>query len=80
MIQGSKNKTSITLNKDMVEILHCERIVIMLLVTCIFISLIIVPAAAIERHYIWEVTYQYKSLDCYKKLAIAINEIGRAHV
>ncbi|XWS41528.1 hypothetical protein CRYUN_Cryun17cG0089400 [Craigia yunnanensis] len=57
----------------MVEILHCERIVIMLLVTCIFISLITVPAAAIERHYVLEVTYQYKSLDCYKKLAIAIN-------
>ncbi|KAK6238032.1 hypothetical protein QUC31_003501 [Theobroma cacao] len=45
----------------------------MLLVTCIFIALTTVPAAAIVRHYIWKVSYQYKSLDCYKKLAIAIN-------
>ncbi|XP_022740762.1 L-ascorbate oxidase-like [Durio zibethinus] len=57
----------------MFGILHWERIMIMLLVACIFMSLITVPAAAIERHYTWEVTYQYKSLDCYKKLAIAIN-------
>ncbi|XVF61681.1 hypothetical protein PTKIN_Ptkin08bG0150300 [Pterospermum kingtungense] len=59
----------------MVVILHyCARTVIMLLVTCmIFIFLVTVPAAAVEKHYLWEVTYQYKSLDCYKKLAIAIN-------
>ncbi|WRX08595.1 Multicopper oxidase-like [Theobroma cacao] len=57
----------------MVGILHCQRLEIMLLVTCIFIALTTVPAAAIVRHYIWKVSYQYKSLDCYKKLAIAIN-------
>ncbi|XVE86735.1 hypothetical protein DITRI_Ditri18aG0057500 [Diplodiscus trichospermus] len=57
----------------MFGILRCERIVIMLLVTCIFISFVTVPTEAIDRHYTWDVTYQYKSLDCYKKLAIAIN-------
>ncbi|TYG40674.1 hypothetical protein ES288_D12G112000v1 [Gossypium darwinii] len=45
----------------------------MLLITCIFIFLITIPIAAIKRHYTWEVTYEYKSLDCYKKLAVAIN-------
>ncbi|GLT43987.1 hypothetical protein SLA2020_179070 [Shorea laevis] len=45
------------------------------LVTFLFmICLIMIPLAVAEtRHYTWEVTYQYKYLDCHRKLAITIN-------
>jgi FtsP/CotA-like multicopper oxidase with cupredoxin domain len=46
-----------------------------LLALCLFISLVYVQIAeaARIRHYKWEVKYEYKSPDCYKKLAITIN-------
>ncbi|OMP04141.1 Multicopper oxidase, type 1 [Corchorus olitorius] len=47
---------------------------ILLVSSCIFICLSTVPAAATtERKFTWEISYQYKSLECYKKLAVAIN-------
>ncbi|OMP01100.1 Multicopper oxidase, type 1 [Corchorus olitorius] len=45
-----------------------------LLLTCIFVSLSVgLAAAARDRKFTWEISYQHKSLDCYKKLAVAIN-------
>ena len=40
---------------------------------CFFILLATQTADAKIRRYKWEVKYQFKSPDCYKKLAIAIN-------
>ncbi|KAG8640954.1 hypothetical protein MANES_13G089110v8 [Manihot esculenta] len=53
------------------------RVMIMFEVSCILIYLVNeVPSAEGRVHnYTWEVSYQYKYLDCYKKLAIAINGI-----
>lgn len=39
------------------------------LVCCVNVQL----AEATVRRYIWEVKYEFKSPDCYKKLAITIN-------
>ncbi|GFZ18533.1 cupredoxin superfamily protein [Actinidia rufa] len=39
---------------------------------CLFLSLAFAEGGRI-RHYRWEVKYEYKSPDCYKKLVIAIN-------
>ncbi|GFZ18584.1 cupredoxin superfamily protein [Actinidia rufa] len=39
---------------------------------CLFLSLAFAEGGKI-RHYRWEVKYEYKSPDCYKKLVIAIN-------
>ncbi|PSR88097.1 L-ascorbate oxidase [Actinidia chinensis var. chinensis] len=39
---------------------------------CLFLSLAFAEGGRI-RHYKWEVKYEYKSPDCYKKLVIAIN-------
>ena len=45
-----------------------------LLALCLFTFLIYVPIAEARiRHYKWEVKYEYKSPDCYKKLVITIN-------
>jgi FtsP/CotA-like multicopper oxidase with cupredoxin domain len=46
-----------------------------LLALCLLTSLMYVQnaEAARIRHYKWEVKYEYKSPDCYKKLAITIN-------
>jgi FtsP/CotA-like multicopper oxidase with cupredoxin domain len=44
------------------------------LALCFFVSLICISfTEARIRHYKWEVKYEYKSPDCYKKLAITIN-------
>jgi FtsP/CotA-like multicopper oxidase with cupredoxin domain len=48
--------------------------ILKLLALCFFTSLIYVPIAEARiRHYKWEVKYEYKSPDCYKKLVITIN-------
>ncbi|KAK7860752.1 L-ascorbate oxidase [Quercus suber] len=45
-----------------------------LLALCLFAFLIYAPIAEARiRHYKWEVKYEYKSPDCYKKLVITIN-------
>ena len=45
-----------------------------LLALCLFTYLIYIPIAEARiRHYKWEVKYEYKSPDCYKKLVITIN-------
>jgi hypothetical protein len=46
-----------------------------LLAFCLFIiSLINIPIAEARiRHYKWEIKYEYRSPDCYKKLVITIN-------
>lgn len=41
-----------------------------LLVLCFFF---ILSTEAKIRHYKWEVKYEYKSLDCFKKLVITVN-------
>ncbi|CAL5323890.1 hypothetical protein CsSME_00002743 [Camellia sinensis var. sinensis] len=44
------------------------------LTLCLYVSLATIPfAEARIRHYKWEVKYEYKSPDCYKKLMITIN-------
>ncbi|XP_059432619.1 L-ascorbate oxidase-like [Corylus avellana] len=58
----------------MVEILQYRRIMLKLLALCLFTSLMYVQTAEARiRHYKWEVKYEYKSPDCYEKLAITIN-------
>jgi hypothetical protein len=50
------------------------RVAPKLLVLCFFIILVNFHIAeARVRHYKWEVKYEYKSPDCYKKLVITIN-------
>ena len=45
-----------------------------LLALCLLTSLMFVQIAEARiRHYKWDVKYEYKSPDCYKKLAITIN-------
>ncbi|KAJ4848166.1 hypothetical protein Tsubulata_018637 [Turnera subulata] len=48
-----------------------------LLALCLFVSLIITYNAPVAdariRHYKWDVKYEFKSPDCYKKLVITIN-------
>jgi FtsP/CotA-like multicopper oxidase with cupredoxin domain len=45
-----------------------------LLALCFFTSLIHVPITeAKTRHYKWEVKYEYKSPDCFRKQVITIN-------
>ncbi|XP_008226201.1 PREDICTED: L-ascorbate oxidase-like [Prunus mume] len=57
----------------MVEIL-AYRSWVKLLVLCHFISLVAISTVEARiRHYRWEVKYEYKSPDCFKKLAITIN-------
>ncbi|KAF8377272.1 hypothetical protein HHK36_030647 [Tetracentron sinense] len=56
------------------ELFQCRRVSFGLLVLCLFVSLITVPAVEARiRRYKWEVKYEYKSPDCLKKLVIAIN-------
>ncbi|KAK9272855.1 hypothetical protein L1049_003233 [Liquidambar formosana] len=58
----------------MVQFLQCRRILIRLLALCLFISMVSVPSAEARiRRYKWEVKYEYKSPDCFKKLVITIN-------
>jgi FtsP/CotA-like multicopper oxidase with cupredoxin domain len=58
----------------MVEILQYRRIMLRLLASCLLTSLMFVQIAEARiRHYKWDVKYEYKSPDCYKKLAITIN-------
>ncbi|KAK7860720.1 l-ascorbate oxidase [Quercus suber] len=48
--------------------------VLKLLSSCLFICLIYVPLAVARiRYHKWEVKYELKSPDCYKKLVITIN-------
>ena len=45
-----------------------------LLASCLFICLVYVPLAEARiRYHKWEVKYELKSPDCYKKLVITIN-------
>jgi FtsP/CotA-like multicopper oxidase with cupredoxin domain len=58
----------------MVEIFQYRRNMLKLLALCLLISLVYVQIAEARiRHYKWEVKYEYKSPDCYKKLAMTIN-------
>ncbi|KAJ4715670.1 L-ascorbate oxidase family protein [Melia azedarach] len=55
------------------ELLQCRKSLVMVLSTLCLIS-IVVPLAQSKVHNLtWEISYQYKYLDCYKKLSIAIN-------
>ncbi|XP_042495832.1 L-ascorbate oxidase-like [Macadamia integrifolia] len=46
----------------------------LLLITLFLVSLLTLPTVEARiRHYKWEVKYEYKSQDCYKKLVITIN-------
>nr|DAD40261.1 TPA_asm: hypothetical protein HUJ06_014584 [Nelumbo nucifera] len=54
--------------------MHYQRVGIGLLLWSVFFTLILAPTVdARIRHYKWEVKYEFKSPDCYKKLAITIN-------
>ncbi|XP_059433083.1 L-ascorbate oxidase-like [Corylus avellana] len=58
----------------MVEILQYRRIMLKQLALCLLTSLMFVQIAEARiRYYKWDVKYEYKSPDCYKKLAITIN-------
>jgi hypothetical protein len=58
----------------MVEILQYRRIMLKQLALCLLTSLMFVQIAEARiRYYKWEVKYEYKSPDCYKKLVITIN-------
>ncbi|CAK9154010.1 unnamed protein product [Ilex paraguariensis] len=58
----------------MVEVFKCRSSVIKFLVLCLCIFLAAVPSVEGRiRRYKWEVKYEYKSPDCYKKLSITIN-------
>ena len=51
-----------------------RRIMLKLLASCLFICLVYVPLAEARiRYHKWEVKYELKSPDCYKKLVITIN-------
>ncbi|KAB2636891.1 L-ascorbate oxidase-like [Pyrus ussuriensis x Pyrus communis] len=57
----------------MVGILEC-RTLVKLLVLCHLIFLVTVSKVEARiRHYRWELKYEYKSPDCFKKLVITIN-------
>ncbi|KAF9607819.1 hypothetical protein IFM89_001567 [Coptis chinensis] len=49
------------------------KVPVLLFVLCFIASLFASHVEARIRHYKWEVKYEYKSPDCYKKLVIAIN-------
>ncbi|KAF2293082.1 hypothetical protein GH714_036346 [Hevea brasiliensis] len=49
------------------------RILIIFQVSILWVSIDVPPAEARIHNYTWEISYQYKFLDCYKKLSIAIN-------
>ncbi|PQQ04903.1 L-ascorbate oxidase isoform X1 [Prunus yedoensis var. nudiflora] len=59
----------------MVELLQRNGCILKLfLALFLFLSLVEVPAVEARiRHYKWEVKYEYKSPDCFKKLVITIN-------
>lgn len=59
----------------MVELLQRNGCILKLfLALFLFLSLVAVPAVEARiRHYKWEVKYEYKSPDCFKKLVITIN-------
>jgi FtsP/CotA-like multicopper oxidase with cupredoxin domain len=59
----------------MARLSHSIAILTKLQVSCIFILLTtVIPNVEARTHYLtWKVTYEYKYLDCFKKLAIAIN-------
>ncbi|KAI5324455.1 hypothetical protein L3X38_033528 [Prunus dulcis] len=59
----------------MVELLQRNGCILKLLLALfLFLSLVEVPAVEARiRHYKWEVKYEYKSPDCFKKLVITIN-------
>jgi FtsP/CotA-like multicopper oxidase with cupredoxin domain len=44
-------------------------------VLCFFLcnSLLLLGAEAKVRHYEWDISYQHKSADCFKKLAVTVN-------
>ncbi|KAF7129096.1 hypothetical protein RHSIM_Rhsim10G0157300 [Rhododendron simsii] len=52
---------------------HMDRELIMALFLSLSLLSVPFPAEARIRHFKWEVKYEYKSQDCYKKLAITIN-------
>lgn len=59
----------------MARLSHSIAILTKLQVSCIFILLTtVIPNVEARTHNLtWKVTYEYKFLDCFKKLAIAIN-------
>lgn len=59
----------------MARLSHSIAILTKLQVSCIFILLTnVIPNVEARTHNLtWKVTYEYKYLDCFKKLAIAIN-------
>lgn len=58
----------------MVQLLQSTSCIFKLLGLCLLFCLVKVPAVEGRiRHYKWEVKYEYKSPDCFKKLVITIN-------
>ncbi|KAM1484221.1 hypothetical protein TB2_035438 [Malus domestica] len=57
----------------MVEILECRTLVKLLVLCHLIFSVAVSKVEGRIRHYRWEVKYEYKSPDCFKKLVITIN-------
>ncbi|XP_004302195.1 PREDICTED: L-ascorbate oxidase [Fragaria vesca subsp. vesca] len=58
----------------MIQLLQSTSCIFKLLGLCLLFCLVKVPAVEGRiRHYKWEVKYEYKSPDCFKKLVITIN-------
>lgn len=58
---------------NMVGILECRTLVKLLVLCHLIFSVAVSKVEARIRHYRWEVKYEYKSPDCFKKLVITIN-------
>ncbi|KAJ4715669.1 L-ascorbate oxidase family protein [Melia azedarach] len=54
-------------------LLQCRKSQAMVLTLCLIGVLLVSSAEAVVHNLTWEISYQYKYLDCYKKLSVAIN-------
>lgn len=58
----------------MVQLLQIRKWILKLIALSLLVSLIYISNVEAKiRHYKWEVKYEYKSPDCFKKLVITIN-------
>ncbi|KAK1591762.1 hypothetical protein Q3G72_013189 [Acer saccharum] len=57
----------------MFELVQCRKSLMVIFLALSFFFMFISLSEARVHNYTWDITYQYKSQDCYKKLAITIN-------